>query len=56
MTARPHQLLLIWVQSALQAAQGGRRSAVQPTDSGIPLEDLARLASELQALEGEEGT
>jgi len=56
MTARPHQVLLIWVQSALQAAQSGRRSVVQPTDSGMPLEDLARLASELQALEGEEGT
>jgi hypothetical protein len=56
MTARPHQVLLIWVQSALRAAQGGRHSAAQPTDSGMPLEDLARLASELQALEGEEGT
>jgi hypothetical protein len=56
MTAGPHQVLLIWVQSALQAAQSRRRSAVQPTDSGMPLEDLARLASELQALEGEEGT
>ena len=56
MTARPRQVLLIWVQSALQAAQSGRRSAVQPTDSGMPLEDLARLAQELQALEGEEGT
>jgi len=56
MTARPHQVLLIWVQSALQAAQSGRRSAAQPTDSGMPLGDLARLASELQALKGEEGT
>jgi hypothetical protein len=56
MTARPRQVLLIWVQSALQAAQSGRRSAVQPTHSGMPLEDLARLAAELQALEGEEGT
>jgi hypothetical protein len=56
MTARPHQVLLIWVQSALQAAQSGRRSTAQPADSGMPLEELARLASELQALEGEEGT
>jgi len=48
MTAVPRQVLLIWIQSALQAAQ--------PTDSGMPLEDLARLASELQALEGKEGT
>jgi hypothetical protein len=56
MTARPRQVLLIWVQSALLAAQSGRRSAVQPTDSGTPLEDLARLTQELQALEGEEGT
>ncbi len=56
MTASPRQVLLIWIQSALQAAQGGRRSAAQPTDSGIPLEELARLASELQVLEGEEVT
>lgn len=48
MTAVPRQVLLIWIQSALQAAQ--------QADSGMPLEDLARLASELQALEGEEGT
>jgi len=56
MTASPRQVLLIWIQSALQAAPSGRRSALQPTDSGIPLEELARLASELQALEGEEVT
>jgi hypothetical protein len=56
MTARPRQMLLIWIQSALQAAQSGRRSAAQPIDSGMPLEELARLASELQALEGEEVT
>ena len=55
MTARPRQVLLIWVQSALRAGQSGRRSVVQPSDSGMPLEDLARLASELQALEREEG-
>ncbi|HWJ01912.1 MAG TPA: hypothetical protein VNU96_23085 [Burkholderiales bacterium] len=48
MTAMPRQVLLIWIQSALQAAR--------PTDSAMPLEDLARLASELQALEGKEGT
>ena len=56
MTARPHQVLLIWVQSALQAAQSGRRSAAQPADCAMQLQDLAPLASELQALEGEEGT
>jgi hypothetical protein len=56
MTAKPRQVLLIWIQSELQAVQSGRRSAMQPTDSGMPLEGLARLASELQALEGEEVT
>jgi hypothetical protein len=56
MTARPRQVLLILVQSALQAAQGGRHPATQSTVSGMPLEDLARLASELRALEREEGT
>jgi hypothetical protein len=49
MTARPSQVLLIWVQSELQAARSGRRAAAHPSDSLALVENLERLALELQS-------
>jgi hypothetical protein len=50
MTARPSQVLLIWVQSELQAARSGRRRAgAHPSDSLALVENLERLALELQS-------
>jgi hypothetical protein len=49
MTAAPRQVLLIWVQSALQAARSGRRPAV-PSENRASLEELERLAAELTSL------
>jgi hypothetical protein len=51
MTAAPRQVLLIWVQSALQAARSGRRPAIHPSENRASLEDLERLAAELKSLE-----
>jgi hypothetical protein len=52
MTARPSQMLLIWVQSELQAARSGRRAAAHPSDPLARIEDLERLAAELQSQAG----
>ncbi|HEY7239775.1 MAG TPA: hypothetical protein VH600_11440 [Burkholderiales bacterium] len=51
MTAIPRQVLLAWVQSALQAARSGRRPAMQPTGHGTLVEDLERLAAQIKSLE-----
>jgi hypothetical protein len=58
MIAAPRQVLLIWVQSALQAARCGRRPAVHPSENRASLVDLERLAAELKslALAAEEGS
>jgi hypothetical protein len=58
MTAAPRKVLLIWVQSALQAARAGRRPAVYPSENRASLQDLERLAAELKSLEfaAEEGS
>lgn len=47
MTAAPRQVLLMWVESALQAA----RSTLPPREQGARVEDLERLAAELRSLE-----
>lgn len=51
MTTAPRQALLVWVQSALQAARSSRRPAVHPSENRASLEDLERLAAELKSLE-----
>jgi len=52
MTATPREVLLIWVKAALETASGNPHPSANRSGLRLLVEDLERMAMELQASQG----
>ena len=52
MTATPREVLLIWVKAALETASGNPHPSANRSGLRLLVQDLERMAMELQASQG----